>query len=198
MRLFQKMADKNHILIEVSNKHVHLCRKDIDLLFGKGYKLNILKQLSQPGQFAAEEKVNLISKDRKISNVRILGPERKETQVELSRTDAIYLKVDAPLRESGNLYNTPGIKIEGSKGCIDLKKGVIVAQRHLHASEEEAKELGIKDGQLVSIKIYGKKGGIFNNVLVRVNPKYRLAVHLDTDEGNAACIKEKVYGELIK
>ena len=192
------MIDKDHILVEISNKHVHLSRKDIDALFGKGYKLSVLKPLSQPGQFAAKETVTLLNGDRKIENVRILGPERKESQVELSRTDAIHLKIDAPLRESGKIDGTPGIKIEGQKRCIELKKGVIVAQRHLHASEKEAEELGIKDNQLVSIKISGEKGGIFDNVLVRVNPNYRLAVHLDTDEGNAACIKGKVYGRLIK
>jgi len=191
------MIDKKHILVEVSIRHVHLSREDIDLLFGKGYELTIFKQLSQPGQFAAREKVTLENNGRKIERVRVLGPERKETQVELSRTDAIYLKIDAPLRESGNLNETPGIKIEGPKGCVKLKRGVIVAQRHLHASEEEAKELGIKNGQLISIKVHGKKGTIFNNVLVRVGPKYKLAVHLDTDEGNAACIKGKTYAEII-
>jgi putative phosphotransacetylase len=191
------MLNRSYILAEVSNRHVHLCRRDVDALFGKGYKLNVLKQLSQPGQFAAKEKITLVNGDRKIKDVRVLGPERKETQVELSRTDAIHFKIDAPLKESGNLNNTPGINIEGPKGCVELKKGVIVAQRHLHASEQEAKEIGIEDGQKISVKIKGKKGVIFDSVLVRVHPKYKLAVHLDTDEGNAACIKGNAYGELI-
>jgi len=190
--------NKNKIPIEVSARHVHLSRKDLEVLFGKAYKLNILKKLSQPGQFAAKEIVTLINKNKKIEDIRILGPVRKETQVELAKTDAVYLKINPPLRESGDLKETPGIKIKGPIGEIKLKKGVIIAQRHLHASKEEAKELGITDGQLVSIKILGKKGVIFDNVLVRVSPNYRLAVHLDTDEGNAACINQEDYGKLIK
>ena len=188
---------KNHILVEISNKHVHLSREDIHILFGKGYKLNMLKQLFQPKQFSAQEKVTLKNGDRKLENVRIIGPEREETQIEISRTDAIYLKMDPPLRESGNLKNTSGIQIEGPNGCVQVKKGLIIAQRHLHATPKQARELGIKNRQFLKIKIKGKKGGVFNNVIARVSPDSRLVVHLDTDEGNAACILEKTYGELV-
>lgn len=188
---------KSKILVEVSNRHVHLSREDIDLLFGKGYKLRQHRALSQPGQFAAKEKINLINSNTTIENVRVLGPERKETQVELSKTDAIYLKINPPLRNSGDLKSTPGIILKGPKDMVELKKGVIIIQRHLHASEKEAKKLGIKDGEIVSIKIPGQKETIFNNILARVGPKHKLAVHLDTDEGNAADIAKITFGELL-
>ena len=186
------------IKIEISSRHVHASRKDIDSLFGKGYKLKILKKLSQPGEFAAKETVTLINKDKKIEHVRVLGPERRVTQVELAKTDAIHLGVNAPLRESGNLSGSAGIMIKGPKGKIKLSKGVIIAKRHLHASEIDAKKLGIKNGQLVGVKISGKREAILNKIVVRVSSKYKLAVHLDTDESNAAGVEKETYGEILK
>ncbi len=191
------MIDKNNILIEVSNRHVHLSREHIDALFGKDYKLNLDKNLSQPGQFAAKERINLINGSKRIDNVRILGPERKYSQVELSRTDAMFLKIDAPLRISGDIEKSPGITIEWPKGTLKLKEGVIIARRHIHLTEEQAEKLGIKNQRFVSIKINGEKETIFNKVMMRIGNNYALAVHLDSDEGNAVCINRKTFGELI-
>ena len=183
------------IPIEISNRHVHLSRKDVDILFGKGHKLKIARKLSQPGQFAAEERVALENKGNRIENVRVIGPERKQTQVEILKSDAEKLKIYAPVRNSGDLKNTPGVIIIGPKGKVGIKSGVIVAQRHLHASEENAKKMGLKGNQAINIKV---NGVVFENVLVRVDKNSKLAVHLDTDEGNAAGIKNHAHGELKK
>ena len=192
------MLDSKKIPVEVSNRHVHLSREHIDILFGKNYGLEVYRDLSQPGQFAAKEKVSLINRDKIIDRVRVLGPERKQTQVELSKTDAINLKVNALLRISGDIERTPGIEIKGPKGSILLEKGVIVAKRHIHVSEEQAEKLGIKGRKYINIKINGEKETTFNRLLVRVGPNHNLAVHLDTDEGNAACINKKTFGKLIR
>ena len=192
------MLDNSKIPVEVSNRHVHLSREHIKLLFGKEHQLSIHKKLSQPEQFAAKEKVDLINGEKRINNVRIIGPERDQTQVELSKTDAVNLNINAPLRISGDLDGTPGIKIEGPKGSIVLENGVIVARRHIHASEGQAEELGIKDKKYISIKINGEKEAIYNKLSVRIGLNHNLAVHLDTDEGNAAFINKKSFGELIK
>jgi putative phosphotransacetylase len=181
------------IPIEVSNRHVHLSRKDIDVLFGKGYQLKVRRELSQPGEFAAEEKITLENSGNTIENVRVIGPERKRTQVELLKSDCSRLSLNAPVCDSGNLEKSPGIKLIGPKGEVKIKKGVIVAQRHLHASEEDAKILKIKDKQIVKIKV---NDFIFDNVLVRVNKNYKLAVHIDKDEGESAGVKQGDYGEL--
>ena len=135
------MPDSNKIPVEVSNRHIHLSKKDIDALFGKDYRLKIARELSQPGQFAAQEKVHLVSGDKRIENVRVLGPEREETQVELLKTDAMHLDIEAPVRISGDIEETPGITVEGPEGVLNLDKGVIIAQRHFHVSKEESKKL---------------------------------------------------------
>lgn len=186
------------ILVEVSGRHVHLSRKDIDILFGEGYQLKVLKELSQPGQFAAEERVNLIHGDKRMDNVRVLGPERDKTQVELSLTDTIRLKIGAPIKQSGDIEESPGLEIEGPKGAVKLEQGVIISQRHLHASPSEAKELGIKDGELLRVNVEGERGLVFEKIVARVNIDFKLALHLDTDEGNAAGIKGVAEGEIIK
>ena len=183
------------IPVEVSNRHVHLSRKDIDTLFGKGHRLKIVRELSQPGQFAAEERVVLEKNGNRIENVRVIGPERKQTQVEILKSDAEKLGVDAPVRDSGDLKKTPGIAIIGPKGKVDMNKGVIIAQRHLHASEEDAKKLELKNRQKACIRV---NGIVFENVVVRVDKNSRLAVHLDAEEGNAAGIKTHSHGELKK
>ncbi|NLM36704.1 MAG: phosphate propanoyltransferase [Firmicutes bacterium] len=180
--------------VGVSNRHVHLTQEDLEKLFGKDASLTVKKELSQPGQFAAEETVNLIGPKRAISNVRILGPVRPQTQVEISLTDSFTLGVEAPIRDSGNLANTPGLIIEGPKGRIEIKEGVIVAQRHLHLHDTEAAALGLKDQDNVQIKVDGPRGLIFDQVLVRVGPKYKKDLHLDTDEANAAGLKN---GDLV-
>ena len=189
------MASKQKIPIEISNRHVHLSERDVKVLFGKGHKLTVRRELSQPGQFAAEEKIILEHNGNRIENVRIIGPERKETQVELLKSDCEKLGIDVPTRDSGDLKKTPGITLIGPKGKVAIKKGVIVAQRHLHASKDDAKKLKLKDKQVVKIKV---NGIVFDNILVRVGKNYKLAVHLDRDEGNSANIEAGSFCEILK
>jgi putative phosphotransacetylase len=158
----------------------------------------VKKDLSQPGQFAAEETVNLIGPKRSIPNVRILGPVRPQTQVEISLTDSFTLGITAPVRDSGNLENTPGLIIEGPKGRIEIEEGVIVAQRHLHLHDTEAAELGLKDQDYIQVKVDGPRGLIFDQVLVRVSPKFKKDLHLDIDEANAAGLKTGDLVTIIK
>lgn len=175
------------IKVEISARHVHLSQNDLNVLFGNDYKLTFFKELSQPGQFAANEKVDLVSESGEIKSVRILGPIRSESQIELSQTDARILKISAPLRLSGDIENSAPIKIVGPKGEINLKKGVIIAKRHMHCTLETAKELSLSNGSNVKIKVgeNGVRGLIFDNVEVRVSDQFSNAVHVDTDEGNA-------------
>jgi putative phosphotransacetylase len=180
--------------VGISNRHVHVTQEDLELLFGPGYQLTLKKDLSQPGQFAAEETVNLIGPKGPIQKVRILGPVRPQTQVEISLTDSFALGVKPPVRDSGDLSETPGITIEGPKGKIEIKEGVIIAQRHLHLHTTEAEELGLKDKEYISVKTEGPRSVVFENVLVRVSPKYAKDLHVDTDEANAAALKN---GDLV-
>ena len=189
------------IPIEISARHIHLSQKDLEALFGKGYQLKKLRELSQIGEFAAKEKIDIQNSlepnARKIPNVRILGPVRDQTQVELSHTDAIFLKVKPVVRESGDLKGTPGIILIGPRGKIKIKEGVINAWRHIHCSPKESQELGLKNKMLVSVKTMGIRSITFHKVMVQVKPNYRLYMHLDTDEGNASSIVKKGIGYLI-
>ncbi|PKN33738.1 MAG: acetate/propionate family kinase [Deltaproteobacteria bacterium HGW-Deltaproteobacteria-19] len=182
------------IPLSTSAHHVHLSRADFDILFGPGGDLTPRTELSQPGQFAALEMVNLIGPKGRIEKVRILGPLRKETQVEVSRTEQFKLGIDAPIRDSGDLEGTPGIDIEGEKGAIRIEKGVISAKRHIHMSPEEALNLGLRDRDVVMVKVKGVRELIFGDVLIRVHPTYRMDMHLDTDEANAAQITAGTMG----
>ena len=175
------------VKVEVSGRHVHLSRKDLDILFGNGYELTLFKELSQPGQFSANEKVGLISGDVEFSDVRILGPVRAQSQVEISQTDARHLNIVAPLRLSGDIKGSASIKIIGPKGEVVLKEGVIIAKRHFHCTPETSKELNLKDGDIIKVKVGEDcvRGLIFDNVEVRISDKFSDAVHVDTDEGNA-------------
>lgn len=187
------------ILVEVSARHVHLSKKDMEKLFGQGYTLKVMKRLSQPGQFAAKETVSLIKGQKVMEGVRVIGPAREKTQIELTRTDAFNLDLGkVPLRISGNLRGTPGLRIKGRKKTILKKQGVIIAKRHLHCSAEEARKRGLKNGEKVKVKIKGKRGLVFDKVVVRIDKDYRLAMQIDTDEGNAAGINQKTWGELLK
>lgn len=186
--------------VGISNRHVHLSQQDIETLFGAGYELKKMKDLSQPGQFACEETVTVIGSKGALEGVRILGPARKASQVELSVTDTFKVGVKAPVRDSGKLEGTPGAEIVGPKGCVRLDAGVIVAARHIHMHTEDAEKLQLKDGDRVRVNIGGARGGSFAEVLVRVNPEYALDFHVDTDEGNAFLISngqtlEAVLGE---
>lgn len=174
------------VKIGLSNKHLHLQKEHIEILFGKGHELTPTKSLVQPGQFACEEKVDIVGPKNTLKGIRVLGPARPETQVELAMTDARTIGIKAPVRESGKLEGTPGCKIVGPCGEVEIDHGVIVALRHVHLSPAQAEEAGVKDKDIVSIKIEGERGLIFNNVLVRSGDAHEKEVHLDTDEGNAA------------
>ncbi len=181
--------------VGISNRHIHLSEQDLETLFGKGYKLTVRNDLSQTGQFAAEETVNIEGPKASLKNVRILGPTRKETQVEISRTDSFALGVKPPVRDSGHLTDTPGITLVGPKGRIALERGVIIAQRHIHMTEEEAQKFGVKDKDLVSVRVGGERGVVFHNVLIRVRNDFVLEMHIDTDEANAAILSN---GQLVE
>ncbi|ABR30660.1 phosphate propanoyltransferase [Thermosipho melanesiensis] len=183
------------IVAGVSNRHVHLSREDVEVLFGKGYTLTPIKDLGQPGQFACQETVIIVGPKGAIEKVRVLGPERKETQVEISLTDAFKLGVKPPVRDSGDLDNTPGIVIVGPKGSVIKDRGVIIAKRHIHMHTSNAEKYGVKDKQIVKVLVE-KEGRrlIFDDVLIRVSEKYALEFHVDTDEANAALLKT---GDLV-
>jgi propanediol utilization protein len=184
--------------VEVSARHIHLSEKDFEKLFGKGETLIPLKKLSQPGEFASDKTVKLINKDKEIANVRVLGPFRKNSQAEISMTDAYSLKLFPlpKIRVSGDLADTIEILAKSKKGSVKIP--CIIAKRHLHLSEKEAKTLKLKNNQKVSVRISGERGVIFNEITTRVSEKFRAAVHLDTDEGNAAGISGKTSGQLVK
>ncbi len=185
------------IPIQVSARHIHLSQNDLEVLFGRGYQLKKLRSLVEPEEFAAKETLDIQVSLRKISNVRIIGPVRKNTQVELSHTDGIFLRIELPVRESEDLKKTPGAVLIGPEGRIKIKEGVINAWRHIHCSPKEAKELNFKNGMLASVKTKGICSITFHNVKVQVNKNCRLCMHLDTDEGNAACMVKKGEGYLV-
>ncbi len=188
---------KNRIPIEISARHIHLSQKDIDILFGENYQLKKFKDLTESPEFAAQETLDIFYNGKRISGVRIIGPSRNETQVEISLTDAINLGLNPPIKVSGDLEGTPGLVLIGSRGKVELKKGVIIAWRHIHCNPHEAEKLGFKDRMMVSVKCGGDKGLTFHNVIIRVDQDDKLCMHLDTDEGNAAGIIKRGEGELI-
>ena len=191
------MADK--FLVETSARHVHLSPADVETLFGKGYKLTVKKMLSQPGQFACEERIKLVGPKKEMPNVIILGPERKQTQVDISLTDARMLGVTAPIRESGVLEGSGAIKLVGPCGEVDLTEGVIAAQRHIHMTPEDAEKFGVADKDIVSVKLDTEgRALVFGDVVVRVSSSYATAMHIDTDESNAAAAAGVIYGEIVK
>jgi propanediol utilization protein len=192
------MAEPLRIPISASVRHVHLSSEHLETLFGVGHALQVKAQLSQPGQYACEETVTLVGPKKSIPNVRVLGPVRPETQVEVSRTDELALGIDAPIRASGDLDETPGLELAGPSGRIQLTRGVIQAQRHIHMSPDDATRFGVQDRDWVMVRVGGERGIIYDDVLVRVRPDYRLDMHLDTDEANAADLQTGSFGTLIK
>lgn len=176
------------IPVGVSNRHLHLSQSHLELLFGQGYSLKILKNLTQTGQFAAEETLTLQGPKGEISKVRILGPVRPETQIEISMTDSFKLGIKAPVRESGQIDNTPGATLLGPAGSVVLEKGVIIASRHIHMHTSDAEKFQVSNGQVVAIATHGPRAVIFRNVVIRVRHDFVLDFHLDTDEANAAGI----------
>jgi len=187
------------IPVGISGRHLHLSQEHLEILFGKGYQLTKLKDLSQPGQYACEEKVDVYSPAGKLqAGVRILGPVRSQTQVEISRSDAIRGKFVAPVRSSGDVKGSGAARLVGPKGEVEITEGVIIADRHIHFSPEEAKEFGVQDRELVSIYVEGEKSGILGNVLCRVSPKFLLDCHLDTDDGAAFGLSNGDQVTLVK
>lgn len=184
--------------IEISARHVHLSRKDIDQLFGSGYQLTKERQLTQPSDFSAKEQIGIISGAKSIDKVRIVGPERERTQIEVSLTDAISLGVQPPIRESGKLDGSSPVVLKGPNGQVELQEGLIVAARHLHCQTEEAKKLKLKNGDIISVKVLGGRSVTLHNIVVRVKDNYKLCLHLDTDEGNAAGLFRSGEGIIVK
>lgn len=192
-------AADNTVPVGVSNRHIHLSAADVETLFGAGYELTPLKDLSQPGQFACKETLTIIGPSlRPIENVRVLGPVRKASQVEISRTDSFVLKVKPPVRESGDIAGSAPVTIVGPKGVVTLKEGCIIANRHIHMSAEEGAAFGLKDGDYVTVDVDGERRTTFYDVQVRVNAAFRLEMHIDTDDANAAGIGNGVRVRVVK
>ena len=182
-------AENDTVPVGVSNRHIHLSTEHVEVLFGKDYQLTPLKELSQPGQFACKEQLTIVGPSlRPIEGVRVLGPVRSASQVEISRTDSFTLKVKPPVRESGDIKGSAPITIIGPKGVVTLKEGCIIANRHIHMSEEEGAAFGLKDGDYVTVEANGERRTTFYDVQVRVNKAFRLEMHIDTDDANAAGI----------
>lgn len=178
------------VSVGISVRHIHLSREDVDRLFGRNYQLTPKKQLSQPGQYACEECLDVIGPKGELKKVRILGPERKATQIELAQTDCRNIGITAPVRSSGDTAGTPGVTLRGPLGEVTVPEGVIIADRHLHMSSQEAAAFGLQDGDHVSIRIDGQKPGVLGNVLVRAGNGHSLDLHIDTDDGNAFLLKQ--------
>lgn len=185
------------IKIEVSARHIHLEKSDFEKLFGEGAGLTIKTELSQPGMFAANETVSIKNENFQIDSLRIVGPLRDYTQIELSKTEARKFKINPPLRRSGDIKNSLGVTIIGPKGEIEISEGVIIAKRHIHMTPKDAKEINAKDGDLLKVKTAGERGLIFENVVARVDENFSLAMHIDTDEGNAGGVGRVGEGEIL-
>ena len=191
---------KKEVLVETSARHVHVTEETLEKLFGKGYKLTVKKELSQPGQYASNERVTVVGAKKEIPNVSILGPCRKFDQVELSATDARSAGINAPVRESGDVAGSGACKLVGPAGEVELSEGAIVAKRHIHMTEADAKEFGVSNGQIVEVLLDAGNGRktIYGDTVIRVSDKFALAMHIDTDESNAGMCGMKCEGEIIK
>lgn len=197
--IVKKLEDETNVLIPIgiSNRHIHLCREDLDILFGKGYNLTKIKDLKQPGQYAAKEVITLKGEKGKIEKVRILGPLRDETQIEISLSDGFKLGVTPPIRESGDLKNSSPIEVIGPMGSVKKQYGTIAALRHIHMDPDSANKLNLCDKQMVDIEISGIRKSILSNVLIRVSDKFELEMHIDTDEANACNVKNGDYVKIL-
>lgn len=184
--------------VEASGRHVHLSRKELDALFGTGYELTKAKDLSQPGQYASKERLTVVGPKGAFHNVVILGPVRKESQVEVSLTDCLQLGVKAPIRESGDIEGTPGIVLVNGDKSVSLDKGLIVAKRHVHMTPEDAEKLGVKNHDIVKVKVEGARPLIFDDVVIRVSPKFATYMHIDYDEANTCGFSKGIRGRIIK
>jgi len=192
------IKQKIKVPIEISARHCHLSKEDLEKLFGEGYELKTLRQLYQPSDFACQETVDIEFGSKKIERVRVVGPLRPKTQVEISLTDAVGSGLMPPVRLSGNLEGSGKVILKGPGGQVELNEGLIISQRHLHCATSEAKKFKIKNGDLVSVRVEGARETIFNKVVVRVKDDYKLCMHLDTDEGNTTGINKTGEGQIIK
>ena len=190
----------NQFIVETSARHAHVTQETLELLFGEGYQLTVKKELSQPGQFASNERITVVGPKKELANVSILGPCRKLNQVELSATDARSIGIDAPIRESGDVAGSGACKLIGPKGEVELKVGVIVAKRHIHMTEKDAADFGVTNGEIVNVLIENGNGRktIFGDTVIRVSNSYALAMHVDTDESNAAACARNQMGTIVK
>ena len=192
-------AGNDSVPVGISNRHIHLSKADLETLFGAGYELTPIKDLSQPGQYACKEQLTIIGPSlRPIEGVRVLGPVRSASQVEISRTDSFTLKVKPPVRESGDIKGSAPVTIIGPKGVVTLKEGCIIANRHIHMSEEEGAMFGLKDGDYVNVEANGERRTMFYDVQVRVNKAFRLEMHIDTDDANAAGIGNGAKVKIVR
>lgn len=185
------------IEMEASGRHIHLSRAHVDALFGTGYRLTPVKDLSQPGQFACQERVTLVGPKGELKNVVVLGPERGESQAEVSLTDAVALGITPPVRQSGDLHNTPGLTVRNGERMITLDRGLIAAQRHIHMTPEDAGRWGVSDNQVVRLKTFTARPLVFDDVVVRVSPKFSTMIHLDYDEANACAFRKGDRGMIL-
>ena len=186
------------VLVEVSARHAHLSKEHLEILFGAGYELTVKKELSQPGQFAANERVTVVGPKRQLERVSVLGPVRNSTQVELSLTDARSVGIAAPIRESGDTKGSAGCTLVGPKGSVELAEGVIAAKRHIHVTPEDAKKFNLVDKSIVEVKIDTlNRSLVLGDVVIRVRGDFASSMHIDTDEGNAAAMSGVVYGEIL-
>ena len=195
--LFQKTG-RIFVPVASSARHIHLCRADVEKLFGAGYQLKHFRNLSQPGQFACQEQLTVVGPKGQLQKVRVLGPERSATQVEIAFTDSFALGIRPPVRMSGKTAGTPGCKLIGPAGSVELAEGVIVAARHLHLSAQQAALFGLKDGQVVRLRSEGDRAVVFENVIVRAGKGHDMEVHIDTDEANAVAMSGSVMMEVLK
>lgn len=193
------MSSEGDVPVGISNRHIHLSKEHVEVLFGKGYELTPCKELSQPGQYACKEQLTIVGPSlRPIEKVRVLGPVRSSSQVEISRTDSYTLKVAPPVRESGKISGSAPITIIGPKGIVTLSEGCIIANRHIHMSVEDGQRFGVKDNDYVTVDAFGERRTRFFDVQVRVHKDFRLEMHLDTDDANAAGLKNGSRVSIVK
>lgn len=198
--MFEEVSNDAVVEVEASGRHIHLCQKDLEALFGEGYELTPIKDLSQPGQYACKERVTISGPKGSLNNVIVLGPVRPESQVEVSMTDANILGIKAPVRMSGDIKGTPGVTVSNGDKCITLDEGLMVAQRHLHITPEDAERFHVNDGQVIKVKVCGEKDRalIFDDLVVRVNKNFRTYIHIDYDEANACGFVKGMKGVLFQ
>lgn len=198
--MFEEVSNDAVVEVEASGRHIHLCQKDLEALFGEGYELTPIKDLSQPGQYACKERVTISGPKGSLNNVIVLGPVRPESQVEVSMTDANVLGIKAPVRMSGDIKGTPGVAVSNGDRSITLDEGLIVAQRHLHITPEDAERFHVNDGQVIKVKVCGEKDRalIFDDLVVRVNKNFRTYIHIDYDEANACGFVKGMKGVLFQ